>query len=355
MPLTENDLLKYHQASLLLQRCSDMPAFSQAVMDSLRQLVPYDNGGFFYTDPITLHVGKACLVDLPAEAVKIYCAQYQRHDPHRLALTRTPPRGSDSTRVSDMLDLRQWDRTAIRRDFWLPLRAYYMVGINLVCQQVMFGRVNLHRYLEHGDFRDDEMTLLKLFCAQIEANYQRLQSQTLWQAAAPGLAGPGQGVLVFDAALTLLYNNAAAARLFTRMASLYEDLKGVCRHAAVLARATRNPLYSYSGILRRLRGSVTVYLLCCQAADGEARIMVMFTEEQETLKTPDGHQPLLTPREMEIIELLALGKTNAQISEALYITRETVKSHVSNLLTKFGVPSRTALIAKVLTPKAAAR
>ncbi|HLF27199.1 MAG TPA: LuxR C-terminal-related transcriptional regulator [Anaerolineae bacterium] len=48
----------------------------------------------------------------------------------------------------------------------------------------------------------------------------------------------------------------------------------------------------------------------------------------------------LTPREREVAELIARGYTNPQIASALTITRETTKTHVSNILSKLGVSSR---------------
>lgn len=53
----------------------------------------------------------------------------------------------------------------------------------------------------------------------------------------------------------------------------------------------------------------------------------------------------LTPRECEILELIAEGLTNQQIASRLYVTVHTVKNHVHNLLTKLGVNSRFEAVA----------
>jgi NarL family two-component system response regulator LiaR len=49
----------------------------------------------------------------------------------------------------------------------------------------------------------------------------------------------------------------------------------------------------------------------------------------------------LTDRETEVLRLLALGKANREIAAELYIGETTVKTHVSNIFQKLGVPSRT--------------
>ncbi len=49
----------------------------------------------------------------------------------------------------------------------------------------------------------------------------------------------------------------------------------------------------------------------------------------------------LTDREMEILRLVADGKSNADIAEQLVISQKTVKSHVSNILSKLQLADRT--------------
>ena len=53
----------------------------------------------------------------------------------------------------------------------------------------------------------------------------------------------------------------------------------------------------------------------------------------------------LTDRELEVLGLLAAGKTNRAIAEELFISEKTVASHVSHIFTKLGVTSRSAATA----------
>jgi len=52
--------------------------------------------------------------------------------------------------------------------------------------------------------------------------------------------------------------------------------------------------------------------------------------------------PDLTPRELQVLELLARGERNAAIARRLGMTDKTVRNHVSAILTKLRVPDRTA-------------
>ncbi|MPY80008.1 MAG: HTH domain-containing protein [Actinophytocola sp.] len=59
----------------------------------------------------------------------------------------------------------------------------------------------------------------------------------------------------------------------------------------------------------------------------------------------------LSPRETEVLVLLARGLSNQQIADELTVSRHTVRRHVSNLLTKLGVESRTAAAAHAFEHK----
>jgi DNA-binding NarL/FixJ family response regulator len=52
----------------------------------------------------------------------------------------------------------------------------------------------------------------------------------------------------------------------------------------------------------------------------------------------------LTPRETEVLNLLAVGASTAEIAEALFITSSTVRVHVLRILEKFGVSTRIAAV-----------
>jgi DNA-binding NarL/FixJ family response regulator len=60
--------------------------------------------------------------------------------------------------------------------------------------------------------------------------------------------------------------------------------------------------------------------------------------------------PQLSPREEEVLRLLATGETNRQIAKRLFVAEETVKSHVASIFRKLEVSDRTR--AAILAVKA---
>lgn len=59
----------------------------------------------------------------------------------------------------------------------------------------------------------------------------------------------------------------------------------------------------------------------------------------------------LTKREQEVLALLVQGLNNPEIAERLYVSRSTVKVHVSNILAKLGVANRAEAISVALRHK----
>jgi LuxR family maltose regulon positive regulatory protein len=54
----------------------------------------------------------------------------------------------------------------------------------------------------------------------------------------------------------------------------------------------------------------------------------------------------LSARELEVLQLLAAGKSNLAIAEELVITLDTVKRHVTHILDKLGATNRTQAVAR---------
>jgi DNA-binding CsgD family transcriptional regulator len=99
------------------------------------------------------------------------------------------------------------------------------------------------------------------------------------------------------------------------------------------------PLASW--LRERLRGATSEPLrvdvgdryLSVEPVDG-----ALLLEEQRRL-------PRLTAREREILDLVAEGRTNAEIAERLWVSPGTVRRHLENIYAKLGVHTRTAAVA----------
>lgn len=73
-----------------------------------------------------------------------------------------------------------------------------------------------------------------------------------------------------------------------------------------------------------------------------ARLLEEFTRPRSSSLSPK--LALLTRRERAVLELMARGSSNDEIADALYVSLPTVKTHVSNLLTKLELENRIQVV-----------
>ena len=78
----------------------------------------------------------------------------------------------------------------------------------------------------------------------------------------------------------------------------------------------------------------------------DEHVIGVFGQVSDVLEEPHPHPELhLTPRQSEVLRLLELGRSTAQIADELHLSRETVRNHVRHLLHAVGVSSRLEAVA----------
>jgi len=67
---------------------------------------------------------------------------------------------------------------------------------------------------------------------------------------------------------------------------------------------------------------------------------------KETAPAVVGLVEVLTHRELEVVAMLAGGRSNREIADELFVTVDTVKKHVTHILEKLGAANRTQAVAR---------
>ena len=108
-------------------------------------------------------------------------------------------------------------------------------------------------------------------------------------------------------------------------------------------------------IFRALDAGAATYLLKDTLSDDLVRVVREVHAGQQPLRpevearlAERAAGPTLTPRELEVIELIALGMRNKEIAASLGISDETAQVHVKHILAKLKVKDRSAAITVAL-------
>lgn len=104
---------------------------------------------------------------------------------------------------------------------------------------------------------------------------------------------------------------------------------------------------SWDKLLRSLhqvqRGEYPINELVLSLPDVAAQVLAAFRQMAVDEDTQSIYSPL-SPRELQVLELVAAGRTNKEIAAQLDISNQTVKNHVSSILRKLAVNDRTQAV-----------
>jgi len=115
--------------------------------------------------------------------------------------------------------------------------------------------------------------------------------------------------------------------------------------AGVAAYLPRN--VDWSALLATLhevrRGGYPINDLVLSLPDVASQVLAAFRQMVVDEDVQNIYSPL-SPRELEVLELVAAGRTNKEIAQQLDISNQTVKNHVSSILRKLAVNDRTQAV-----------
>jgi DNA-binding CsgD family transcriptional regulator len=279
---------------------TDEEPFPEPLLESLRVLIGSDAAGYSQLDRVeerslgTVTVGGHDR-DEPAEAEAFWAFRHEW--PSCVYTDRTLD--FRPHKLSDFVTTRELRRLQIYTDYLRPYEYEISVGLPApLTHTKMFLFVNGP---ERGDFGERERTMLELLRPHLIRRHEHVQALRRARAILSALETSDEPLVLLDDAGRPEFATPRARRL---LASYGYDL----------------------GDIPSLRGLVV----------RRVRPNVLLLEERRPLG--------LTPREREILALVAQGQTNAQIARTLWISPATVGKHLENAYGKLGVTSRTAAV-----------
>ncbi len=258
------------------------------------------------------------------------------------------------------------ERSLRWRELQRPLGLGHEAHGVLTVDQEVWGGICAVRGIDRPDFSPREVALVRRIVPQVSAGLKAamLRSRATFEDdgdSAP--AGAAPGVLVLDQRGRVLHHTQAAEAWLKDLG----DLGPGWREGDGLPVA----VWSAVGALRRAlspqteRDRAKVPRVCVRARSG--RWLTLHASMSEP-RQPDGSgetviviEPAglkemtwlntatygLSPREEEVVGLVVRGASTRQISQALYVTEDTVQKHLQNVFGKVGVRGRRALVKRL--------
>ncbi len=235
-------------------------------------------------------------------------------------------RGSSAVKLSDLLTRRELRRTQLYDLVLKPGGLEHSLALRLPIAPPEVAGFAFDR--SGRDFSARDRAVLDMLSPHLVQLHRASEARRRLREALALHESTRAAFVLLEADVRIAYASTAATELLSR----YLGENGV---------GLPDPVASW---LRERRRAATAEPLRIEAGD---RALVVELVDGALFLEEEQHLPRLTPREREILGLVAEGKTNAEIAESLCVARGTVRKHLDNVYAKLGVHTRTAAAAFV--------
>lgn len=266
-------------------------------------------------------------------------AHYARtHDPRTL-------------KISDLMDRRTFRRTELYRDVYGPMGVEYQIAVTLPSPPGSVIGIALNR--DRRDFaeRDREMLdLLRPHLSRLRRDAALRDAERLLSSLVDRtLIDRGRAALAVERGAVIAFASTGALSLVelylpppARPGLLPEMLVAWCRRERARGLEPSRDL-----VVDGPAGRLVAHLLPSAEPAGHDVILL---EEHRVGRERRALMDLgLSSRQAEVLSLLARGRSNAEIAQALHVSPHTVKKHLEHIYDRLGVRSRSAAVARALT------
>ncbi|NLW78687.1 MAG: hypothetical protein GXY32_04660 [Ruminococcaceae bacterium] len=271
--------------------------------------------------------------------------------------------------IEDIMPYEQYCQLEYARQL-MKFNLAYQAVIHLNYQDTKLGVISVYHTPEEGNFTEDDFALFETLARFITQHYaiaignsQRYMASTMFEACYDRL---DLGVVMINDKLQVIKANSAAEMFADAIlgsgagakvkkgidaAGRYPHIQQVIRDigSPIFLKKTEPATLSADGNLFEFYSSSFVSPNKNLSKIESLYIVFIFRNSKADLFSGANQQLLavLTNREAEIVRLISKGYTNAQISEEIYISVHTVKTHILNIYKKLHVGNRTSLLHKL--------
>jgi DNA-binding CsgD family transcriptional regulator len=358
-------------ASQRILNAHNIEDLRKETLTALQHVFQAHKGTFFLAndgiDRPGLDLGKVVSNGISDKSLRLFRQYYHQLDPFKNKLKKQMPQQEVIT-FDQIMPLSKLIKTEYYNDFLKPQDIHDQLTIYLTSGNRFLGVTSIFRPENSPCFSYADKAKASLLAPFLTAALERAVSlkknleleQTICSIA-PDL--PYEGILILDRSLTPIYYNDAAHRILScihrldgQHRSFPYDLPENLHNAAkelLVAVINSPPHRSGTGIDLILSTAnhakkVVAHLRAIIHDDHGPKILISINPQKKHLNFDTAlRKQSISPRELDLVHLLAEGKKNSEIAEALFISEYTVENHLRSIYRKMDVKNRTALVHKL--------
>ncbi len=331
----------------------------QQVLFSLAELFNLEQSTFFLIDsqgylfdPIALNV--------ESRAIDSYVTHFQNKDIfHPRNLPRKKYLQNPVMYITDVMSLKDFERTEYYNDFLKAQGVYHETIVSLTGKGRLLGGIGLYKPKNEKfdqDTRSHLELLTRFLAGQLSlhlALQRALEGQHLYHFC---MKENPAGIILFDEDFSVLFSNMAAREMVAALLHKRLDLDKFIKDIVSLTGVFSSPsricsLNLYSPSLKKFAIRVK-QAENSLGSDRKTFLMELMPEGFSShgdawLDMNIKEKYDLTDRELQVLGMIMQGLTNIETAESLFISPNTVKSHLRSILKKTGACNRIKLYQKV--------
>jgi DNA-binding NarL/FixJ family response regulator len=260
--------------------------------------------------------------------------------------------------VTDIMSYKQFEETEYYKDFLNKDNLYHEIAMPLRFNNRLIGAIGIFRSKEEGNFTIKDNELLNTIYDYISHNLNdylsTMQIKNERQIYKNSISHLPMGLVILDKSMNIVNSNELAKSFCLDIlnSTFYTDpTREVVLN--ILPKISFKSIDSSSVIYYELKDYTIkiVPSIVPSVYKGVETYYIFNIIKKSSCERTNfrdfAYSYNLTNREMEIVELLSHGLSNKEIASQLYISTNTVRTHMDNIFNKLSVSSRTAVLYKL--------
>lgn len=328
------------------------------VLKHISSIFEYNNltfmlvdGNGMFTNPLSLNISN--------NLCHMYIQHYFKTDIfHPINISKELILTKKVISISDIMTYKQFENTNYYNDFLKNDNLYYEIALPLIIDNKLIGGIGIFRSKKEGNFKNSDMDILTYlsehiayYLYQYQETSQIKNESLMYKNCASQLP---IGLVILNSNRSL-YNCNEIAKSYCKdilndnscsnpvqdtinMILSNLDLNGINSPSCIYTDFEQYTFKISLSIIPNIYKGIEIYY----------KIYIVKNSNKEKLDLLHLVQIYnLTKRELEIIKLISKGLSNRDIAQKLYISTNTVRTHIDNIFNKLNVNSRMSILYKM--------